>query len=317
MKRTFIPLLLLALLTACAPMLAPEATPTATLPPPTQTPQPTATATITPTPTPNANDIADNLGLRSEDIYRYRSFEIRVINDQSYLVDTYNNAPKAILESGLWRKLDFENPADAEVMYGQLVPFNIEYISPELLDYRDGSVTAMAQMVFLGEIIWHKEQYKGESIDMAYLLVGLRDREGNLHIAKYGADAPWAGQPHWYNWHDVKPSNGFWGNNSCNASFIEMILSDCWIKPGDLILNYDIKNPGILISGSKAIVNNDWPLSNLEYRDINSELFNQNKNNMMTVNEWERLLDGEWPDRLIVLYPTDVLTILTSPENWE
>lgn len=120
MPRTLPLFLVIALaLTACtAPPPAPTATPT--LPPATFTPLPSATATAEPTKAPG--EVADSLGLRSEPLYQDRTFGTREMNGQTYLVDEYNGAPKAVLENGQWRELDYNNKEDAEIMYGALVP---------------------------------------------------------------------------------------------------------------------------------------------------------------------------------------------------
>jgi hypothetical protein len=153
------------------------------------TPEPTKTATPEPTKAPGK--IADELGLKSEPLYQSRTFETKEINNETYLVDQYNNVPKAVLENGTWRKLDYENAADAEVMYGALVPTDGEYISPDMLYSRDGSEwSRMVRARFLGDWEVRPIEYEGRQIDVYYLLTGLRDGGGRLHVVRLALDSP-------------------------------------------------------------------------------------------------------------------------------
>ena len=97
-------------------------------------------------------EAADALGLRSEPHYRERTFAYREISGETYLVDEHNGAPKAVKnEDGTWRKLDYTNPGDAELMYGHLVPEGGEYINPEMNHTRTGGEHRNVWPRFLGD----------------------------------------------------------------------------------------------------------------------------------------------------------------------
>ncbi len=185
-------LLILILLSACtpAPTTAPTLTATITLQPPTATNIP-PTPTVTPVPTQSPEQVADGLGLRSEPLYEGRTFSTKKINGATYLVDGYNDVPKAVLqEDGTWSKLDYTNPGDAELMYGHLVPEGGEYIFPDMIFSGGAAKGRVVEARYLGDWETGRVEYQGGELNLLHLLVGLRDGGGEIHVVRLAYDSP-------------------------------------------------------------------------------------------------------------------------------
>ncbi len=296
-------LLLVLMMASCTGASAP-ASPSASLPP-ASSPVPTDTATPTVEPTMSPNQIAKGMeGLNPERNY---------IVQGNYLVDTYNNAPKAArAEDGSWRELDYNSPEDAEMMYGHLVPEDLPYIDTrDLVNSYYGKAFGV-QMVYLGDVSWEQEEFNGRTVDMAYLLAGLRDGENNIHIVKYGVDAMNTGTPHWFEYSTNNVDDPGYKGNYAWTENIEAAIKDN-LKPGNVIVDHFIFDPSIKVDVFKAKEVKGPPENENQYREITTTLFNQNKAEMMTREEWKQLGEEKLPGRVVSIYPVDRLDVSLAP----
>lgn len=292
-------LLILILLSACtpAPTTAPTLTATITLQPPTATNIP-PTPTVTPVPTQSPEQVADALGLRSEPYYRDRTFAYREISGETYLVDEHNGAPKAVLENGTWRRLDYADAGDAELMYGHLVPENGEYIHPEMYHTKTGLYGRDIDMSLLGDWEVRPIDYEGQQINIYYLLAGLRDGDGKIHIVRLAYDSPDI-MEHWAYYmcsYDSRP-----GPASGQAIYFPLEESLTHLRVGET---------GYLVAYEYSEYEQEKEWASPEYPQI----INNAKGRLMIYlyNEYPdefRLTDGEradlellkWPDRTVTL----------------
>ena len=311
LMQTLTALLLILTLASCAPagsLQAQMAAETAQPPTATFTPEPTPTMTVEPTKSP-AQIAASLKGLNKARTYK-------VVGD--YLVDTYNQSPKAVKnEDGTWRALDYENAEDAEVMFGHLVPKDLDYLGNKLQKLNDGTELITMQLAYLDGVVWEKDTYEGREVDVAFLLAGLRDDSGKLHVVKYRLDAPDVGVPHWFEIFTEEPVDFNSAAEPCRGTFTETMNSVCWPKPGELMLHRLIKQ-GVtekvqkLADGLVTLLNNNQGVI------IRQTLQNQSLDLGMTTGEWREIVEGKWPDRVVYMNTgySDVEK-LTGPVEFE
>lgn len=222
LKVGFACAVLLALVTGCAPSnaatvnpidpqikpaaseAAPMQTPTKTITPelPTVTSTPTIEPSPTLEPTKTSNQLAEAAGLDVKE----RHYAIETRTEGTYLVDTYNKAPKAVkLEDGTWRKLDYHNSADAETMYSRMTPPDPDGTAP-WNGYRMIGITIPDTLispffrltffpVYTGD--WVQREAAGpdgQRLTLTYLVTTLRDDTGGLRVMELGAMAEAPGE---------------------------------------------------------------------------------------------------------------------------
>ncbi|HVN55656.1 MAG TPA: hypothetical protein VMT46_15080 [Anaerolineaceae bacterium] len=271
---------------------------------PTATPLPTATATPTPTPsqiptsTPEAQSLARTLGLPEERGYTYDSFD-----GQPVLIDSANQARRAIFDNSQgWRILDYHNLADAELMYGSLVPQKNTYLDgQELMKNVGGALYHFYRVkgIFLGDTETASVTYKNQPLEITYLLVGLRSADGVLHVLHFGADSA-----------DLEP-----------AHYRTLSCQDADGNDRILIVDEDLEGVlrGLKVGARMKIdvlfgKNGYYPGVPKLYQNINVRLDN-NVSSMMTMvlirtksadqitpEEGEALSKGQWPERIIKVY---------------
>jgi hypothetical protein len=169
--------------------------PASETPAPTVTDTPAPTATIAPTSTPDVAALAKTLGLPQDHTYSYTT-----VGEQTVLVDGLNQARRAIFENGQWRKLDYTKPADAELMYGALVPKDGTYLDtkPHLKNV-NGSLYNYYEVkgAYLGDLEEEKVNYQAKTITIPVLLIGFRSQDGNVHVLRFGSDSADLLPPHY------------------------------------------------------------------------------------------------------------------------
>jgi hypothetical protein len=84
------------------------------------------------------------------------------------------------------------------------------------------------------------------------------------------------------------------------------------LKVGDIFFDPFIVDQQSKVRGIGE--KNDDPPGNINlYFDIAKTEFNQNKQKMMTTDEWKSLNVGSWPDRAVYLYCMAGLRLITTP----
>lgn len=320
-------------LSACAaPAAQASQTPTTTLAPTTTataTFEPTAMATIQPTESPN--QIATELGLNTTPLYDTRTFT--VVED--YLMDQYNNVAKAVRNAdGTWRKLDYTNPEDAELMYGTLVPLEesvgsyggdvmtnkAEYIFGKLYNLQ-GLWSRAVNFRFLGD--WETEtmDYEGQRITLYSVLGGLRDGDGRLHVARIALDAPDFIPKHiTYVTCDFKNSDGalMTGKGQSANAWTEDMLPQ--LRVGEAM--------GLTIDESRIALPEPFASSNIVYDGEELPEFNNAQyvlrawlfndlSDQFQLTEGEKVLleQKAWPERVVSLAIQDGFSIRRSSED--
>ena len=239
-------------------------------------------------------EAADALGLRSEPLYRDRTFEAKTINGETYLVDLYNDAPKAVLEGGAWRRLDHTNEADAELMYGALVPEGAAYINPEMeFSKITGPYGRRIAIRLLGD--WEAEQidYNGKQIDLYHLLAGLRDGDGVLHVVRLAYDSPDIVD------HYTTLVCNYLGSKESLVWPLEEAISS-HIRVGEETQLYVLEQTKLTVE--KYSENPKYTFINNAQFILMTELHNQRADLFqMTASERAALDELDWPDRVVTL----------------
>lgn len=181
-----------------------------------QTTTPTTDPSPTPEPTKSFKLMAEEAGLDAKE----RSYIVETRTDNTYLVDTYNKVPKAVMqEDGTWRKLDYHNNTDAETMYSWMTPLDPEGTTRN--SYRDQGMMIPDEYspfyrlvfspVYTGD--WVRREVvgpEGQQLTLTYLITTWRNDDGGLRVMEVGvmADSPvenfdltWAcrnNKDHWY-----------------------------------------------------------------------------------------------------------------------
>jgi hypothetical protein len=253
-------------------------------------------------PTLNPRQLADEYGLNSDRVYVREVITTTEGVQYEVLLDNFTKSPKLLFVDGKFVKLDEKNQDDRELMWGHLVPKDRVYIDNDKHEYNDDNTqdNFVVLLSYLGDVAWEDETIDGKMVKVPYLLVGLRDYEGRLHIAKYGIDGVNEEEYHWFEYNTFPFDTGNSEYIQDAISIDDVIRND--FEPGDVFLEL-IDNQGIIIPV--------WPKDEVvqpgpENRDLYfyymQTLFNTEKQKMMTTQEWEALSQGLWPDNVLYLY---------------
>lgn len=265
--------------------------------------QPTSAPTVEPIPI--KVDIATTLGLNSERIYQVNG---------KYLVDQFNMAPKAILqEDGTWKKLDYSNPEEAEIMYGFLALKSDPYIQGDGSLYTLDVIGGLKHYLVIPRYVdWETEQitYQGGSVELVYLVTVLRDTDEDLHVVKIPMDAP-----------DYKAPHGALYICDFSKSQTERTL----VTLPHLLDQLRVGEPiglEIFLSDQVSVQSFTPPPGTTAIEDSNiqaimvSELYNSRPDWRLTDAEKALIGKMQWPDRVVTLGIPDrieELTVHTAP----
>ena len=325
MRHTLITLLALTItLAACAPDI--PAAPTATVGP-SATTAPAATATATETPTPTQPEISISELVSGFKLRTDRTYEIAQVEDNTCLVDTYNQACMAVknTETGAWAQLDETDPAQAELMYGHLVPAGSTInTSGELTSSPEGYRYLPTDMFMLD---WWKEEgkYNGETVTEMVVKAGIRDKDNKLHTVQIVVDVNGDGirkhgAPITYFKLDEKTESTPFpvaGYNSLERA-----------KPGQKLrveLPFPVTETSSGVVVPQLYVSSKNPVDNNQVKQVLAELYNSHLVSHLSKTEQEAMSGGKWPNRQVYIYEAGTLAIVLNtwtdmapflPEGW-
>jgi hypothetical protein len=272
-------------------------------------PSPTEAPSITATPNFESLIIKYQLPLD-------REYAIQSINGTDYFVDQFNMVPKLVEErNNDWRKLDYENYEDAEIMYGNIVKKGLPFISSNGIvisagdrDFREILPT------YLGETEIEKININGKEYSVIFLLLGLRDLNENLHILKVAVDAEELSTPHGI-YFNCTFANSVDGSITTTGDYLAFNSLISQLKIGTQIVVGIQEKEGIVIPKfSPASIGDKFNANNLN-QIFTAKLFNTHPELHLSSQEKKGLERGEWPDRLVKLVFTEILNINVTSED--
>lgn len=295
---------------SATPSLVPSHTPTFT---------PSPTATITPTPEPTKEypaGISRNLGLPGNDTYEFEPVEAT-----RYLIKKKSGVRVAVVENQEWRKLDPENEADLEMMYGHLVPkgkylVSFNYSIPMLAIPSFHEV----HIIYLGEYEVTKVMYQGKEIELPLLLTGLRSADGKLHLVKVAVETPDLEPKRWY--------GTLWTYKGSSGRIIPRESEDLY-EVLNMLQSGEVLSLNVVFSKGNAALPGLWKQEAIEdfkgtygrgqmvWSNTGSvmlrHLYNKDPERITYEEAVAMEENGVWPDRVITIY-SELGLILYMPK---
>jgi hypothetical protein len=273
-------------------------------PAPTETPEPTAT----PEPTEDPYDISIEMGLNYRDRGGdLRRFVIREIDNKEYLVDMYNEVPKAVRQGdGGWRILDYHDDADKELMYAKFAPLDREYFMTDGSYAEDKAARYMGVFtnpVYVGD--WFTREitdFDGQRVTIYYAVTVLRDQNDEVQVVEIGFDAQGMKLPHLVHFSTKDPSWREGGAYVETGLFILYQVMEPGMELDTQEVSYPYKDKVPVVPPPSDPNDEEYGTTEYEIRRLTPWLLLHPMEGQLTHEEGNRAKTepGWWPDRVVV-----------------